>query len=291
MTSSFTTDQPIPAHSTTAPCEYKYKDSEQPWDPILQSSKFEYGGYYREQLIIVPPAGFDGSEGSFEVGFDEHNTFFYLKIAPHPVLTDPHHIDSLLAQEYKIITTPDSARHQAFCESSQRIADKWYTFRHKLDWRGKPSNDMGRAMPWLNLRDMVVGNRSFPVLIVNISSIEPKWPEDHHHHHCASFGSRPQKLTRKRFRVLNRNRGVASNSSEHPYAELAAGYMRRWFLEGNTPAMMTRKMRETMEELGVHPETVYSMDADCNVGDDEEGKHDCETTKRAKRAKQAKTED
>jgi hypothetical protein len=135
-------------------------------------------------------------------------------------------------------------------------------------------------MPWLNLRDMVVGNRSFPVLVVNISSIEPKWPGDRRPRVPNRSGS--PTLTRKRFRVLGRGRGVATNPREHPHAEMAAGYMRRWFLAGNTPAMMTREMKETMETLGVHPQTVYSMDVDRDVEENGESERGHKTTKRAR---------
>ena len=94
-----------------------------------------------------------------------------LKIAPNPVLNDPHAINSYYAKEYGIVTADDSARNQAFQASAKTIADKWYTFRHKLDWRGKPSEDLGRW--WLDYTDIQVGGRSFPLLIVQISAIKP----------------------------------------------------------------------------------------------------------------------
>lgn len=172
MTTPPNTNQRVAAPNVvTVSTGYKYKSDEKKWDAVHQSSKFISKGYHREELIIEPPASFDGSEGTYQASFDNDNEVFVLKIAPNPVLNDPHAINSYYANEYGIVTADDSARNQAFHASAKHIADKWYTFRHKLDWKGKPSEDLGRW--WLDYTDIKVEGRSFPLLIVQISSIKP----------------------------------------------------------------------------------------------------------------------
>ena len=93
---------------------YKYKDDERKWQPIFHSSRFISAGFHREELIVEPPASFDGSEGTYQAGFDNDNMVFVLKVAPNPILTDPHDINSYYKEEYGLVTADDSARNQAF---------------------------------------------------------------------------------------------------------------------------------------------------------------------------------
>ena len=151
---------------------YRYKDDEVKWIPICQSSKFISNGYHREELIIEPPASFDGAEGTYQVSFDNNNTVLVVKIAPNTALSDPHDINGYYRQTYGMITSKDSARDQAFKEASKALADRWYTYRHHLDWAGKPSEDMG-TLPWLDFADITSQGRLFPLLIINLSSINP----------------------------------------------------------------------------------------------------------------------
>ena len=160
--------QPIVSHSSS----YKYKEDEKKWDAIFQSSKFIANGYHREELIIEPPASFDGSEGTYQVSFDNNNSVLVLKIAPNSALSDPHDINSYYAQKYSIVTAVDSSRDQAFKASAKGVADRWYTYRHHLSWPGKPSEDMG-MMPWLDFADISSQGRVFPLLIINLSSVNP----------------------------------------------------------------------------------------------------------------------
>ena len=151
---------------------YKYQDNEIRWDAVFQSSKYIAKGFHRDEIIIEPPASFDGAEGTDQVGFENDNRVLVLKIAPNPVLSDPHAINSYYAKMYGVITADDSARHQAFKHSAKAIADKWYTFHYHLDWPGKPSEDLG-MIPWLDYADFESDGRSFPMIILNISSIRP----------------------------------------------------------------------------------------------------------------------
>lgn len=150
---------------------YVYKEDEQKWDAVHQSSKSISKGYFREELIIEPPASFDGTEGTYQASFDEDNLVFVLKIAPNPVLNDPHALNSYYKNQYGLITADDSARDQAFRASAKCIRDKWYTYRHKLQWKGKPSEDLGRW--WLDYTDIELGGRNFPLLIIQLCSIKP----------------------------------------------------------------------------------------------------------------------
>ena len=151
---------------------YVYKEEEKKWDPFYQSSKFINYDYYHEELIIEPPACFDGTAGQYEASFDDDNKVFVLKIAPNQALGDPHAISSYYETEYGIKTAGDSARDQAFKESARVITDKWYTFRHRLEWPGKPaSSTTGRW--WIDFADITVSGRIYPLLIVNICSIKP----------------------------------------------------------------------------------------------------------------------
>ena len=126
-----TVKQPAPTMSRTA---YKYKDDKKRWDAVFQSSKYASKGFHRDKIIIEPPASFDGSEGTYQVSFDNDNRVLVVKIAPNPVLSDPHMINSYYAKTYGIITADDSGRHQAFKASAKSISDNWYTFRYHLAW-------------------------------------------------------------------------------------------------------------------------------------------------------------
>ena len=172
------TKMPIPAKQQQVPQQtraagaYKYKDDEKRWDAVHQSSKFISKGYIRDELIIEPPACFDGTEGTYQVGFDNDNQVLVVKIAPNPVFYDPHTINSYYANMYGVMTSDDSARNQAFKASARRIADKWYTFRYQLDWPGKPSEDLG-MVPWIDYAEFMAEGRLYPLLIINLSSIKP----------------------------------------------------------------------------------------------------------------------
>ena len=164
------TSTPKPSVVHSGP--HKYKEDEKKWDPISQSSKFISNGYRREELILEPPASFDGAEGTYQVIFENNNTTVVVKIAPNLALSDPHDINAYYSQKYGIVTAKDSARDQAFKESAKSITDKWYTYRHHLDWPGKPSDDLG-VMPWLDFADISSHGRVFPLLIINLSSVSP----------------------------------------------------------------------------------------------------------------------
>lgn len=112
---------------------YKYKEDEKQWEAVYQSSKYISKGFHRDEIIIEPPASFDGTKGTYQVSFDNNNQVLVVKIAPNPVLNDPHAINSYYACMYGIMTADDSARHQAFKVSAKSISDKWYTFRYSLN--------------------------------------------------------------------------------------------------------------------------------------------------------------
>jgi hypothetical protein len=169
----FKTDEMTSKISFTKPTfsPYKYKDDEKKWDPIFKSSKYVSNGYNREELIVEPPASFDGSDGTYQVSFENNNSVLVVKIAPNSALSDPHDVNGYYRQKYGIVTAADSARDQAFKASARGLSDKWYTFRHHLDWPGKPSED--GMMPWLDFADIDSQGRVFPLLIINLCSIKP----------------------------------------------------------------------------------------------------------------------
>ena len=163
--------QPPAAPSRSIAAAYVYRDDEREWNPIVHSSRFISAGYHREELVIEPPASFDGSEGSYQASFDADNAVFVLKVVPNPILTDPHDINSYYNQEYGIVTADDSARNQAFKAAAKDKMDRWFTYRHQLAWKGKPSDDIGRW--WLDYTEINKNGRACPVLIVNMCSIKP----------------------------------------------------------------------------------------------------------------------
>jgi hypothetical protein len=153
---------------------YKYKQDEWKWQPRFQSTKFVDNGFYREELIIVPPISFKGREGSFKVSFEENDSVFVLKLEPPPGIGNPFAIRSYYSQVIGMNIPTGSSWRDAFEDSSELIGrDKWYTFRHKLDWPGKPSNDMGN-LKWLQFPEIGIGGQSTKLLIINLSSITPK---------------------------------------------------------------------------------------------------------------------
>ena len=231
-------------HSATA---YKYKDDEKKWNPIFKSSKFISNGYHREELIVEPPASFDGSDGTYQVSFDNNNSVLVLKVAPNLALSDPHDINGYYRQKYGIITAADSARDQAFKASAKGLTDKWYTFRHQLEWSGKPSEDLDGMMPWLDFADIDSQGRVFPLLIINLSSIKPIEEKQRK----ISGG-----LRRNKFKSPPKVKGV--NMSADPTAQMAA--MLEDMIASGT---MTPEMKRAVRKFGL----VNEDDMDTNEDD------------------------
>lgn len=228
---------------------YVYKEDEKKWEPFFQASKFDSKGYHREELIIDPPASFDGSEGTYQVKFDNDNKVFVLKIAPNPILSDAHSINSYKADQYGIITSDDSARHQAFTKSAKSIANKWYTFRYTLPWPGKPSEDLG-LMPWLDFTEIEQDGRFFPVLVVNLSSIKPIEVEVNRV--CG-------RLNKKKFTSPAKVKGV--HMASDPNAQMAA-MLESMFTAGYS---LTPEMKFQAQQAGIDPEVIRSR---MDTGDD-----------------------
>ena len=226
---------------------YKYKDDEIRWDAVFQSSKYISKGYHRDEIIIEPPASFDGSEGSYQVAFENENRVLVVKIAPNPVLSDPHAINSYYAKLYGIMTADDSARHQAFKLSAKTISDRWYTFRYHLDWPGKPSEDLG-LVPWLDYADFESEGRTFPLIILNISSIRPIEEK------AKKMSAR---LVKKAFKSPAKVQGV--NMAGDKTAQMAA-MLEDMITSGSMTADMKRAVRKFASDKD-----------DMDLGNDDEG--------------------
>jgi hypothetical protein len=225
---------------------YKYKEDEIRWDAVFQSSRYISKGYNRDEIIIEPPASFDGAEGTYQVAFENDNRILVVKIAPNPVLSDPHAINSYYAKMYGIMTADDSARHQAFKVSAKAISDKWYTFRYHLDWPGKPSEDIG-MVPWLDYAEFDSEGRAFPLIILNISSISPVDEKSK---------KTSAKLVKKAFKSPSKVKGV--NMAGDTTAQMAS------LLEGMIKAgTMTPEMKAAVRKFG-------GMDHDSMYVDDED---------------------
>ena len=190
---------------------------------------------------------FDGSEGTYQVGFDDDNRVLVVKIAPNPVLSDPHTINSYYAKAYGLVTADDSARHQAFKASAKSISDKWYTFRYHLAWAGKPAED--GAMPWLDYAEFLEDGRVFPLLIINLSSISPIEER---------AKKMSGKLVKKAFTSPTKVKGVNMSS---PTAQ-AASLLEQMFKAGFKTSMMTDEMKQAARKFGIDPEQNTSMELD-----------------------------
>ena len=221
---------------------YVYKSDEQQWEAVHQSSIFISKGYYCEELIIEPPASFDGTEGTYQASFDEDNSVFVLKIAPNPVLNDPHALNSYYKNEYGLITADDSAREQAFRASAKCIQDKWYTYRHKLQWKGKPSEDLGRW--WLDYTDIQLSGRVFPLLVIQLCSIKPVEVQSQK----ISMG-----LKKKTFKTPEKkNSNNKSPTAENDQQQLIA------MLQELLPLMTPELQKTTAKKYGMTPEEILS---------------------------------
>jgi len=209
---------------------YRYKDDEKRWDAVFQSSKYISKGFHREEIVVEPPASFDGSEGTYQVGFENDNRVLVVKIAPNPVLSNPHAINSYYANMYGVLTADDSARHQAFKASAKGISDKWYTFRYPLDWGGKPSEDLG-MIPWLDYAEFDADGRVFPLLIINLSSINPIEEK---------VNKMSGKLVKKNFKSPAKVKGV--NMAGDKTAQMAA-MLEDMIASGSMTADMKRAVR------------------------------------------------
>eukprot|EP00536_Pseudo-nitzschia_multiseries_P000885 jgi/Psemu1/2026/gm1.2026_g len=111
------------------------------------SHTYHSSNYMCEHLIIVPPASFDGAEGSYQIKFDTKNTEFFLKFKQNPVLDEPHHIHAYQTAEHGRVFADDLLAVQTFKKSAAFGVGKWYTFRHKCSWQSKFSEDLGCINP------------------------------------------------------------------------------------------------------------------------------------------------
>ena len=221
---------------------YKYKEDEKKWDAVFQSSRYISKGYHRDEIIIEPPASFDGAEGTYQVSFDNENKVLVVKIAPNPVLSDPHAINSYYAKIYGVMTADDSARHQAFKASARSVSDKWYTFRYQLAWPGKPSIDS--MIPWLDFAEFDAEGRAFPLLIINLSSINP----------IEEVAKKMSgKLVKKAFKSPAKVKGV--NMAGDRTAQMAA--MLEDMIRAGT---MTTEMKAAVRKFGMDPDKMTDDD-------------------------------
>jgi hypothetical protein len=152
---------------------YNYKDDEKKWDPFYQSYKFDAGGHHCLELIVEPPASFDGSDDKYQISLAEDNKILVVKFAPNLVLGDPLHVNGYKKHVHGLETVNDSSRNNAVEAQINRFAGKWYTFRYRLDWAGKPAMNMMGSMPWFVFTRIKLYNQRFPVVMINLSSIEP----------------------------------------------------------------------------------------------------------------------
>jgi len=145
--------------------------TEIPWTPVYTAFKYPSQGYNRLEILLDPPGSFDGSEGSYEADFEDDGKIFVFKVAPNPVFSDPYSINTYLAQEYGVQTSVSCGRHQSFNKASKAFVDKWYCFRIRLDWPGKPSDDLSH--PWVDFVKIKSKGRIIPTVMINICSIRP----------------------------------------------------------------------------------------------------------------------
>ena len=158
-------------------------------------------------------------------------------------------INSYYATEYGITTADDSAWDQAYKKSAKINADKWFTFRHKLAWPGKPSMDLGK-LPCVDYTEIGSNGRSFPVLIFQLSSIKP-------------IEEKVQKmsatLTKKSFTSPTMVRGV--NMAGDPNAQMAY-LMEQMINSGFSPSKMSSDMKTKAKAFGFDPDAMKIDDED-----------------------------
>ena len=255
---------PVTEAGATTAATHCCKPDEVQWNAICQSSKFVSKGCHRKEIIIEPPAGFDGSEGTHQAFFNNDNTVFVLKIAPNPVLNNPHAINLHCANECRIVTADDSARDQAFKASATSVADKWCAFRHQLDWKEKPSDDLGRW--WTDCADVDVKARSHPLLVIQLSSIKPVEVKNQ-----KSSGA----LRKKTFLAPDRVSVKGKNNEEDKLNKII-GMLQELFpmMSDEAKKSVAEKHRLTMEEVksGITPEDKLSI---CSGNGSPNGKRTC----------------
>eukprot|EP00536_Pseudo-nitzschia_multiseries_P015880 jgi/Psemu1/44137/gm1.44137_g len=118
-----------------------------------RSHIYPSSNFMRERLVIVPPASFDGAEGSYQIRFDTNNSEFILKFKPNLVMDEPHHIHAYQTEEHGCFFTDDSLTAQTYKKSAVLGAGKWYIFRHKCSWQSEFSEDLGGINPLMDKAD------------------------------------------------------------------------------------------------------------------------------------------
>jgi hypothetical protein len=108
-----------------------------------------------------------------QITLTEENTVLVVKFAPNMILSDPSYINGYKKNVHGFETGLESARNNAAEAQQDRFAGKWYTFRYKLDWPAKPTVNLMGTMPWFAFSRITVYGQKFPVVIINLSSIEP----------------------------------------------------------------------------------------------------------------------
>ena len=189
----------------------KYKANESPWHPRASHHVYPAKGYMRDTLLIEPPGSFTGEEGSYEASFDSDDQEFVFKIPPNPIFTDPHAIHAYQAAHYGRVFADDSAKEQAFKQSSKGKKDKWATFRHQLPFKGTRSEDLGRV-PWMDFTSIEVDGKDTPVLIFELRSIAPIEEEE-------TVKKQSTGLQMKTFKSPSKIKGV--NMASGPTAQMA----------------------------------------------------------------------
>ena len=160
---------PKPAEKKIAATKYKPNESE--WHPRFTSHVYPAKNYWREQIVIETPGSFNGTKGTYEAKIEDMKQFVF-KIPPNDLFNDPHTIHSYQAMKWGRTFGDDSAKAQAFKDSTKTCRKNWSTFRYDLKFKAERSLDIG-SVPWIDYAVMEIDGRIVPVLIVELKSVDP----------------------------------------------------------------------------------------------------------------------
>ena len=164
----------MPDHATVfepAPTA-KHKPDETPFYPRITSHVYPSKNYWREQILIETPGSFSGKKGSYKAFIDEDTKEFVFKIPPNDLFNNPHSIHAYQATKWGRQFGDDSAKEQAFKESTKSNRKNWSTFRHELKFNAEKSFDLD--VPWIDYAKISdVDGIVTPVMIVELKSSEP----------------------------------------------------------------------------------------------------------------------
>jgi hypothetical protein len=160
-----------------------YEADEVEWHPALSSSVVFWNskGFHRATFYIEPPSCAQTRKGTYKVGIkriSKNEAEFFLKFPQSPVHTDPVEVVlSFQTRVYLCAYGEDSSKVLAMKQHVKKMAGKWSTYRQRIPWDAKFSDDLlcpGKDLIGLQNKE----GHSNPVLIFELKSVVPIIAED-----------------------------------------------------------------------------------------------------------------